>query len=490
MDLNRLLARLSRDTLVYGLGIAAQGVGLFLLLPVYTRVLSHEEYGAFALLLGLLYFGEVLYRAGVHYAFLTLTFHQASEEDRQRLARTTWSLLVIQAAAMVALLLPLAPQLSRGLTGDAGHAGAVRLILLYLFFFTPVTTLMCLFRSAGRPRSVVALNVAQLSTTLALSLWLVAGQRRGVQGAFEGYVLSSILFGLLTAFRLFREPGFGIDPAPRRELYRLGLSYALVQLLSMVLAYSGRWLLLHFSTLREVALYDVAYKVGTVLSYLVAPFSVAWTTGLFDVARSDKPQESFAAVFKYLMAVLAWAGLALSLFAPEAILLLGGPTYLEAAKVVPLVVTAFILAGAYSFLNMGPALKKSSTEMVVATLWGLGTSLAASVLLIPRLGLWGAAIAALASALVLAIVMLRASQRCYPVSYPWGAVLRLAVLYLASTAVGVALAGPTIGSAVWRALLLLSFPLQLRALSVLGTEEFLSLRRLPLALLARRSEAA
>ena len=164
------------------------------------------------------------------------------------------------------------------------------------------------------------------------------------------------------------------------------------------------------------------------------------------------------------MAVLAWAGLALSLFAPEAILLLGGPTYLEAAKVVPLVVTAFILAGAYSFLNMGPALKKSSTEMVVATLWGLGTSLAASVLLIPRLGLWGAAIAALASALVLAIVMLRASQRCYPVSYPWGAVLRLAVLSSRVDGRGVALAGPTIGSAVWRALLLLSFPLQLRAL--------------------------
>jgi O-antigen/teichoic acid export membrane protein len=490
LDLNvRLLARLAKDTAVYGFGVLAQSALLFLLLPVYTRVLSHEAYGAFALLMGLLYGGEILFRFGVHYAFLTLVPHEGDEEGRRRLGRTAWSLLVLQAAVLFLALLPLGPQLSRWLTGSIAYTGAVRLILAHLLFTTPTAVQMCLLRSAGRPRAVVGLNVAQLTLTFAISLGLVAGLQRGVQGAFEGYALGSLLFGLATSVHLVRNPGFGVDPEGRRELYRLGVSYTVAQLLLLCVAYSGRYLLRAFATLQDVALYDVAYKMGMLLTLLVGPFSVAWTSGLFDVARSERPQEAFASVFKYLMSGLAWAGLGINLFATEGILLLGGRPYVEAARVVPLVTTALVLSGACSFLGMGPALAKSSREIVTAAAWAVATGVGLCTLLIRPWGIWGAAIAALASALVQATSMLRGAQHCYRVAYPWGSMHKLVLLYCAGTALGAAIAAPSYSSLVLRLTVLASFPLQLYVAAVFGRQELESLRRLPIALLSRGERA-
>ena len=100
---NRLLARLSGTPSSTASGSLPRASGCFLLLPVYTRVLSHERSTRLRSL-GPLHFGEVLTARRVPLRLPDPSRStQADEEDRQRLARTTWSLLLIQAAAMLAL---------------------------------------------------------------------------------------------------------------------------------------------------------------------------------------------------------------------------------------------------------------------------------------------------------------------------------------------------------------------------------------------------
>jgi O-antigen/teichoic acid export membrane protein len=486
-----MLSRLLKHTAVYGVGTASQSLLMFLLLPVYTRLLPQHEYGAFALLLGVLYLGDILFRGGVAYAYLTLAGHEQEPEARRRLGRSAWTLLLVQALAAFLLLLPVAPHLDRWVTGGSRHGVEIRLILLHLLLSTPVVAASVLLRSADRPKLVVALNLAQLAISCACGLGFVALLGRGVRGAFEGYVAGALAAGVPAAVMLLRRVGLGVDSRHRSELHRLGMSYALGQLLTLLFAYASRALLLALSSLRDVALYDLAHKIGMVVSLIVGPFSVTWTTGLFEVARSERPQQAFVGVFKGLMAALAWAGLGLSLFAREILLVLGGRAYQDAAPIVPLVVTAFVLSGAYSFFAMGPALKKSSSEMLGALAAGLAASALVNAALTPRLGLLGAASAALVASAAATVVMFRGAQRCYPLDYPWPAVLKLGVLYLGSIGLGMAAtAASPLASAAARLLLFSSFPLQLLGVAFFDAHERASLRRLPLALLARRAEPA
>jgi hypothetical protein len=102
----------------------------------------------------------------------------------------------------------------------------------------------------------------------------------------------------------------------------------------------------------------------------------------------------------------------------------------------------------------------------------------------------GAAVASLVAFGVLAGVMYLGAQRCYPVDYQFGRVAKLAFLYTVSAVTGTLLSRGTPLSLVLRAMLLLSFPLQLYVVSFFAPAEWAALRRLPRSLLPGRTEAA
>ena len=486
-----LVRNLSRHTIIYGIGSVAQSLIQFVLLPMYARVFTQEEYGVFALLGSLLAIGDIVFRSGLQFAFLTLYFHQPTDDDRRRLGRTAWSALVVQSAVLLLVLTLLGPLIARRFLGSEHYTGAVRLIFIYLFLATPTIVLTSVFRAVNRSVAFIAINVGQLAATLLANIVLVAMLRKGVTGALLGYALSAAVFGIASAVHLFRRFGFGIEEKYRRDVYRLGLSYALANILAQLLVYSNRWFLVAYTTLTDVAIYDLGYKVGMVLSLLVvAPFSVAWAGGLFAVAESGKPRETFANLFTYFLAILAWVALALDLFAREGILLAGGSRYAAALPIVPFIVTGYVLYGAYTFLTMGPALKKSSRELVATTLCALVTNALLNWLLIPRWGLMGAAVASLVSFGVLAGVMYLGAQRCYPVDYQFGRLAKLALLYTVNAVAGTLLSRGTPVSLALRAVLVLSFPLQLQAVSFFASAEWAALRRLPRSLLPGGAEAA
>jgi O-antigen/teichoic acid export membrane protein len=484
-----LLGRLSKNTLIYGLGTVAQSLLQFVLVPLYTRVFSEESYGAFALLLSVLAMGDIVFRLGLQFAFLTLFFHQPTDDDRQRLGRTTWTALLLQAGLLLLTLFPLTPYLVRVLLISAEHTLALQLIFVSLFFSTPTALLLSVMRSADRSKAFIALNVGQLALTLLMNVLFVLVLRQGVRGAFLGYVVSGAVFGLWSTVKLARTYGFGITTPALRELYALGASYAVANVLAQGFVYSNRWFLAALGSLRDVALFDLGYRASMVISLLVvSPFSVAWATGLFAVAESARPRETFARLLSYFLAILCFVALAVALFAREGILILGGARYLEAAAVVPWIATAYVFFGAYSFLTMGPALRKRSGEIVAATFAALVVNVALNLLLIPRWQVLGASMASLASFFVLALAMYVGAQRCYRVEYELGRGSRVLLLYGATLVVGTLASRGTAGSVALRALLLLSFPLQLWAVSFFPPGELASLRHLVASMYGRRTE--
>ncbi len=87
--------RVFGHSVVYGSAdVAIQAVN-FLLLPIYTRVLSPAEYGALALLLVLEAFLKPVYRLGLGTSFVRFYYDYTDERSRQTLAGTIVILLLV-----------------------------------------------------------------------------------------------------------------------------------------------------------------------------------------------------------------------------------------------------------------------------------------------------------------------------------------------------------------------------------------------------------
>src|SRR5687768_15102862 len=106
--------RISRQLFAYGTADVLALAISFLLLPIYTRVLSPREYGALGLLLVFEAVLKIISRWGLDAAFLRFYFEHP-EEERKTLAGTIAGFFTIANGALTALLLILAPPINLAL---------------------------------------------------------------------------------------------------------------------------------------------------------------------------------------------------------------------------------------------------------------------------------------------------------------------------------------------------------------------------------------
>ncbi len=118
-------AGLFKNLAIYGLGDAATSAISFLLLPIYVRYLSPEDYGVIALLLTVEVAAKILFRWGVDASFMRFYYECRDERDKQRLASTLFLALLAVNGALTAAALIAAPWLGQRLFDtDPLHAAA------------------------------------------------------------------------------------------------------------------------------------------------------------------------------------------------------------------------------------------------------------------------------------------------------------------------------------------------------------------------------
>ena len=80
------LRSLGKSFTVYGLGDVATSIISFLLLPIYARFLTPEDYGAIGLLLSIELSLKIVFRFGLDAAFMRL-YYDCPDEPRPAAAR-------------------------------------------------------------------------------------------------------------------------------------------------------------------------------------------------------------------------------------------------------------------------------------------------------------------------------------------------------------------------------------------------------------------
>ena len=122
------LCALGRNFAIYGLGDVATNIVSFLLLPLYARFLTPDDYGAIGLLLTVEVVAKIVFRCGLDASFMRFFYDCARTPDRQRLASTIFWFLAAVNGVILALLLLAAPFITH-LFGVPGYTCALRILL-------------------------------------------------------------------------------------------------------------------------------------------------------------------------------------------------------------------------------------------------------------------------------------------------------------------------------------------------------------------------
>jgi O-antigen/teichoic acid export membrane protein len=413
----------------YGIGQFGRGLVIYLTLPLLTRLIGPAEYGAIAVMAAFISFTDVLSDAGLPAA--TFRFYHDSNDSayQSRVLGSSLVLFVTYALVMAAGVYVAAEPLSRWLLSGPGYAGLFQIGAALMVALTLVSFCMILYRIQIRPvaSSLAVLFMVTVQTGLALAFVALYGL--GAYGYWWGQLIGAVLTVLFMLIGLRRSLHFSLSIADMKRLTTYALPLIPASLSMWALRLADRPLIEHFVGLQAAGIYDVGYKVASLLMVAITPFTLAWPPFAFAHMKDPDAPDLYRDVLTAMATVCTLLGIGIFALRRELVLLFGSIKYVGAVSVVGWVVVGQIALALYLILSIGPRITKRTNQIAAVCAIAAVMNIALNILLLPRFGIVGAAFATMIAYVILAALVYAFGRRQFrfPLDFR-----RLGILLLAA----------------------------------------------------------
>ena len=459
-----MIRALLNHSIVYGFTHAAARGTLLISLLVLPAILTPADYGALAMLTLAANLGALIVPLQISQGLARHYGAAATEEEKRAYASSAWWFTLAAQLLFLLFGLVVAGWGTEQLLGDAGYRPIFRVALLVMVLNSLFFFVQSQFRWAFRRGEFVAVTLVYSVLTLLLSLGFALTWTDPLRGVIVGQASGGAVAVAWGAWRLRRTIFGRFNAALTRQLLAFSLPLVPAALSVSLMLYANRIVLNDIGGLEDVAVLSLASQIAAVAGLAIVGVQAALTPII--TAHHSEPGTATALgrVFGAFCAGAALICLALGLFAPEAVALLGRPAYAAAAPLVLLLAPALLLAEMYIFAP-GFWIAKRTRLQAAVSVGGAVVAFVAGYLLIGAFGLLGAAVSTLTATLLFFATWWVLSGRFYPVPVRWA---RLALFLLCAGTAGAAgllLIGPGTAAGVAAKLALLALTAALAVLT-------------------------
>ena len=424
---------IGRDALVYGIGMILMRAASFVMLPIYTRLLTTAQYGLLQMLDMTVDVISLLVSAGCVLGVMRFYFKATTQEDRRAIISTAFVLQVGLNLVGSLLLAAIArPVWQHALNG----AGASWYVIVAAANFTlgALSVVPLLYMQIqGRVVLYTITSLTKLFIQLSLNVLFLVVLRMGPAGILLSTLVANVVLGSATTVWLFRANGFRFTRASATDLRRFGIPYQITTAGNFVLVFGDRFFLQPTHGLAAVGIYSFAYQFGFLMYTLgIGPYSQAWTPHRYEIISLPRGERdrSYNAGFFYLSLIGISVALGIAVFVHPALRIMSRVEFLPAADLVPIILAAYIVQGWGETVQFGINVSEQTRFSTYAAWISVTAVLVLYTLLIPWLGGLGAAIATLLGFSIRTLLLYLLAQRVWPVDYRWRPHLRLGSIAL------------------------------------------------------------
>ncbi|MBR2020470.1 MAG: oligosaccharide flippase family protein [Clostridia bacterium] len=397
--------KLFSNTVILGLGTFGSKLLVFLLMPLYTSLLSTSEYSTAELITSTANLLIPLACVGISNGIFR--FAAERESDQKAVFSASVALLTLGLGGFC-LLSPLLSLITY-------FSGYTWLIVAYVFFADVQAVCAQYVRAIDRTRLFALQGVLNTLLTILCNILFLVVWDMGV----TGYVLSVIVGNILTtvylifAAKLWRV--FSISSINRRmmkDLLYFSLPLIPTTVCWLITDLSDRYMVTYFWGSDVNGVYSAAYKIPTVVNLISGIFMQAWQfSAVAESSDEDTCKTFYSEVFRGFLSVIFIGAAGLILFSRFLADLLLSRAYFEAWRYMPTLLCAAALESIVSFLATVYMVRKKSMHSFLSAMVGTLLNVVLNLLLIPTHGALGAAIATmLAYGAVLIVRMIDAPR--------------------------------------------------------------------------------
>lgn len=453
-----------KNSVVYGIGnIAVKLVG-FLLIPLYTdpKFFSIDEFG----IIGLLDIsGQVLIAALASSLPQSLTRWYWDKEHIENQKSIFFMTLLMQvgiAAFFCLILLPISGHLSGMIfQGRTDWTRAINLVIISSALQAVNNIINTLIRLQSKSVLFTVVNFLKLGVVLGLTVFMIVGKKMGVEGIYMAQVIGNLLFIVVLLGYTVKNCRISFNLPLIRSMAVFGFPLVLANVSGVAVNVIDRYSLNSFNLLKYVAIYTLAVKVSSVLKLVIVDsIKMAISPLMIRKIDAEDNKRFYSKVLLYSSFVLMMGIIAVSLFSLELIKVMAKSNqYWEAYFVIPLLCLSVYFVNLKDVITWGLFISKKTKIIGSIVLFAGIMTLGLNLLLVPLLGMTGAALSTLLAQILYWYMIHYFSQREYYIPYEYRKIFIMMLVGAGLSCTGLLMNDlPLIIRLVLKTGLILSFP--------------------------------
>ena len=377
---------LLKNTVIFSIGNFGTKIISFFLVPLYTNILTTREYGTV----------DLIYTIGmVLVPLLTLNIGESimrfaldKDADCDKIMSTGITILIF-GAIIGLLILPIA-NLFESVSNYS--------IYIYLYTLTLAFSqiFLCYLRGKEFLLKYSIGNIIQSLTIAIFNIIFLIGMKKGIEGYLMAYILANVctgLYGFWAGKVNLVIKKYSIDIELSKNMIKYSVVLIPNSFMWWIMNSSDRMMVSAMISVTANGVYAVAYKIPTLLSTITTIFNQAWSYSAIREDESEDKEEYNNRVYENLVTIVIVVDTGLLMIMKPFLSVYVGKEYYTAWHYVPYLIVGFVFMTLGSFIATSYTVHKDSMGFLISGTVGAIINLILNFILIPMMGVSGAAFA-------------------------------------------------------------------------------------------------
>lgn len=377
---------LLKNTVIFSIGNFGTKIISFFLVPLYTNILTTREYGTV----------DLIYTIGmVLVPLLTLNIGESimrfaldKDADCDKIMSTGITILIF-GAIIGLLILPIA-----NLFENVSNYS----IYIYLYTLTLAFSqiFLCYLRGKEFLLKYSIGNIIQSLTIAIFNIIFLIGMKKGIEGYLMAYILANVctgLYGFWAGKVNLVIKKYSIDIELSKNMIKYSVVLIPNSFMWWIMNSSDRMMVSAMISVTANGVYAVAYKIPTLLSTITTIFNQAWSYSAIREDESEDKEEYNNRVYDNLVTIVIVVATGLLMIMKPFLSVYVGKEYYAAWHYVPYLIVGFVFMTLGSFIATSYTVHKDSMGFLISGTVGAIINLILNFILIPMMGVSGAAFA-------------------------------------------------------------------------------------------------
>lgn len=378
--------------LVYGLGGMISKIVPFIMLPIVTRLMPNTFYfGLNDISTVIVSFGQALAIIGMYDALFRLFFEKGEQEYKKEICSTALTFTLITSAIIFVAMILLRKPMASLFFSDRKYANLLCLSAMSILIGATNSIVSAPTRMQNKRKVFLITNtlspVISYSISIPLLLkgyYIIALPLASILAALSVEIIFAVLNHNWFSFKINRKY--------LKDMLIIALPLVPNFLVYWIFNSSDRLMISKLIGTEWNGIYAVGAKIGQISQLIYTAFAGGWQFFAFSTMKDDDQVKMTSNIFEYLGIITFSSGMIMASLSEIVFKLLFSEEYLSGYIVMPYLFVAPLLLMLYQVVvNQFLVIKKTWPSVIILAI-GAITNVVINALLIPMIGIEGAAI--------------------------------------------------------------------------------------------------